>query len=169
MTAKYNDIFKMRDLFMNPKLAGVFPQFERGVRLQNVYSFAQVERRILEYLKNVFNGSVTDEGELIVRGKKIDVLRRVTQLQGAIEVFFNNMPSIVKNLRSNTKLYLPYATLSQIEGLNTAYKKYGAMREVLENVNYNPNFSSQNGIQSPSALPYQKRQDAWKKKVGFKE
>jgi hypothetical protein len=164
----YNNIFKMRDLFANPALAKVFPQFERGANLQNVYSFAQTERRVLEYLKNVFNGAITGEGKLTVKGKHKDVLRRLTQLQGAIEELFNSMPSVVKNLRNNTKLYLPYATLSQIGSLNTPYKKYMAMRAVLDNIRYNPDFNSQSSIKNPSAQ-YMKQQNAWKKKVGFKE
>jgi len=159
----------MQDLFMNPKLANVFPQFERGAKVQSVYSFAETERRVLEYLKNVLNGSVTGQGELSVKGKHKTVLRQVRDLQAVIEAFFNSMPSVAKNLRSNTKLYLPFATLQQLESASGYQSKFKAMKAVLENINYNPDFDSQNGVISNSPMPYQKRQELWKKKVGYKE
>ena len=158
----YNSRFKMQDLFTNPQMSKVFPQFKNTT--QSVYSFAEVEKRVQEYLKGVLNAKLGDDG-LIVRGKHAAVLRRVNALQGVIEALFNSMPSVAKNIRKNTSLYLPYSTLNQIGELNTSFKKIAAMKAVLENITYNPNFNSQNTI-SPS---FKRKQDAWKLKVGFKE
>ncbi len=63
---EYNNRLRMRDLFMNPKLAGVFPQFEPGERLQNVYSFAQTEKRVRDYLVAALNGKITADGNIAV-------------------------------------------------------------------------------------------------------
>ena len=70
----------MRDLFMNPKLAGVFPQFAPGERLQNVYSFAQIEKRVQDYLVAALNGTITAEGAIAVKGQQQAVLSRVRAL-----------------------------------------------------------------------------------------
>lgn len=166
---KYSNRFKMRDLFANPQLANVFPQFDEKAPLQNVYSFADTERRVLQYLKGVFNGTVTGDGELTVKGKHENILRRTNEMKGVIETFFNSMPTVVKGIRHNTNLYLPYSTLDQIADLNTSYKKLSAMKAVLENIMYNPDFQS---TKSRNALPpvsYAKKQEAWKKKVDYKE
>lgn len=166
---QYNTQFKMQDLLMNPQLANVFPQFDKNKPLQNVYSFAEVEKKVLEYLKSAFNGEITGSGELIVNGKKKSILRQVRALQTTIEAFFNSMPSIAKNLRSNTKLYTPFASLKQLEELKDPQKKLAAITAIMENIQYNSNFNSQNSLPSQSPIPFQKRQEAWKKKVGYKE
>ena len=58
---RYNNRLRMQDLFMNPALAGVFPQFKRGKKLQNVYSYAEVEKRVAEYLAGALNGTITGD------------------------------------------------------------------------------------------------------------
>lgn len=166
---KYSNRFKMRDLFANPQLANVFPQFDEKAPLQNVYSFADTERRVLQYLKGVFNGTVTGDGELTVKGKHENILRRTNEIKGVIETFFNSMPTVVKGIRHNTNLYLPYSTLDQIADLNTSYKKLSAMKAVLENIMYNPDFQSTKSRNAPPPVSYAKKQEAWKKKVDYKE
>lgn len=166
---KYSNRFKMRDLFANPQLANVFPQFDEKAPLQNVYSFADTERRVLQYLKGVFNGTVTGDGELAVKGKHENILRRTNEMKGVIETFFNSMPTVVKGIRHNTNLYLPYSTLDQIADLNTSYKKLSAMKAVLENIMYNPDFQSTKSRNAPLPVSYAKKQEAWKKKVDYKE
>ncbi len=81
---QYNNLIRMRDLFMNEKLAGVFPQFDPGERLQNVYSFAQTEKRVRDYLVAALNGKITSDGEIAVKGKQQTVLSRVRALQAVI-------------------------------------------------------------------------------------
>lgn len=164
----YNQRFSMHDLFYNPQLKNIFPQFERGGRLQNVYSFAEVERRVTEYLKNALNGSISGEGELTVNGKHKQVLRQVRGLQAVIENFFNSMPSVVVNLRRNTKLYTPFITVEELKDINSPQKKKQAMQVVLDNINYNPDFESERGRQG-KPLNFRKQQAAWMKKVGYKE
>ena len=166
----YNNLFKMQDLFANPNLAGVFPQFDKARPKQGYanYSLAETEKRVQNYLVGVLNGVLTGQGEIQVKGQYKSVLNRVRQLQPLIEGLFNSLPSIQKNLRKNTALYLPYATLGQIAELNTPYKKQQAIKAVLDNLNYNPDFQSANSVQSNSPVSFQKRQAAWKKKTGWK-
>lgn len=160
---RYNTLFKMQDLFMNPKLANIFPQFDKNTR--NVYSFADIERRVKEYLKNVLKGATEGQDGLIVNGNKRVVLRQVRGLKTAIEALFNNIPSIAKNLRGNTKLYLPYATLGQIASLSTFEEKLKAIQAIIENLRFNPDFNTVQSIQAN----YQRKQNIWKRKVKYKE
>ncbi len=53
---EYNNRLRMRDLFMNPQLANVFPQFNSGKPLKNVYSFAETEESVQNYLVAALNG-----------------------------------------------------------------------------------------------------------------
>jgi hypothetical protein len=101
---EYNNKLGMKDLFMNPALAGVFPQFEQNERLQNVYSFAETEARVQKYLVGALNATVTGKGEILVKGKHDVILRRVRGLQPLIEAMFNNMPKIVAAIRKNAPL-----------------------------------------------------------------
>lgn len=164
---RYNNLLSMRDLFMNPKLGNVFPQFERSVPVQNVYSFAEVERRVLNYLQAALGGQITGRDELVVRGKYKTVLRQVNALKSAAEELFNSMPSIAKNLRKNTRLYTPFASAGQLEDMNDPQSKTAAMRVVLDNIRYNPDFVTKGGAAETAG--YIRRQQLWKKKVGYKE
>ena len=165
---RYNNRLRMQDLFMNPALAGVFPQFERGEKLQNVYSFAEVEKRVAEYLAGALNGTITGEGEITVRGKQQDVLSRVRQLQGLIESFFNDTPKVVAALRRNTPLYLPYATLKQLERLHTTEDKIKAMQAVMENFQYNTELGSLNTVKHEGAEQFARHKREWETKVGYR-
>ena len=72
---------------MNPNLDGIFPQFEKGEKLQNVYSFAKTEERVRKYLVKALNGKLLTDGSIAVNGKHQAVLSRVRALQAVIEGF----------------------------------------------------------------------------------
>ena len=165
---QYNNLIRMRDLFMNPKLAGVFPQFDPGEKLQNVYSFAQTEKRVRDYLVVALNGKITAEGEIAVKGKQSAVLSRVRALQAVIESFINDMPKVVQALRKNTPLYLPYATLKQLEETKTSAAKIKAMRAVMDNFQYNSDMGALNSVKNEKPEQFAKNKKAWEKKVGYR-
>lgn len=159
-------MFSMRELFMNEQLKNVFPQFGKIGKLQNVYSYAQVEKQVAEYLAGALNGSITGDGELTVRGKYKDVLGRVRQLQALIEEFFDSTPKIVANLRKNTALYLPYAARNRIAELKTPASKARAMREVLDNLQYNSDCGALNSIKHETPAQFARNKRKWEEKVG---
>lgn len=165
---QYNNSLRMRDLFMNPKLAGVFPQFALGERLQNVYSFAQTEKRVQDYLVAALNGTITADGSIAVKGKQQAVLSRVRALQAVIEGFINDMPKVVQALRKNTPLYLPYATLKQLEDSKTTAAKIKAMRAVMDNFQYNPDLGALNSVKKENPEQFDRNKKAWEKKVGYR-
>lgn len=165
---RYSNRLRMQDLFMNPELAGVFPQFERGEKLQNVYSHAEVERKVAQYLAGALNGSITGDGEITVNGKQKDVLARVRQLQGLIEGFFNDMPRVVAGLRRNVPLYLPYATAKQLERLKTTGDKIKAMQAVMDNFQYNTDLGALNSIKHERADTFAQNKREWEAKVGYR-
>ncbi len=165
---RYNNRLRMQDLFMNPDLEGVFPQFKRGEKLQNVYSFAEVERRVQQYLSSALNGTVTGDGEITVRGKREDVLARVRQLQPLIESFFNNMPKVAAALRRNTPLYLPYATQKQLKNITTTEGKIKVMQAVLDNFQYNTDLGALGSVKREMPEQYAKNKREWEKKVGYR-
>ncbi len=165
---RYNNRLRMQDLFMNPELAGVFPQFERGEKLQTVYSYAEVERKVAQYLAGALNGSVSGDGEITVRGKQKDVLARVRQLQALIEGFFNNMPSVVAGLKRNVPLYLPYATLKQLGQLQTTEDKIKAMQAVMDNFQYNTDLCALNSVKHERTDTFAQNKREWEGKVGYR-
>ena len=164
---QYNNHLRMRDLFMNPKLAGVFPQFEPGERLQNVYSFAQTEKRVRDYLVAALNGKITTDGGIAVKGKQQTVLARVRSLQSIIEGFVNGMPKVVQALRKNVPLYLPYATLKQLEETKSSAGKIKAMRAVMDNFQYNSDLGALNSVKQEKPEHFNRNKKAWEKKVGY--
>ncbi len=103
----------MGDLFRNPKMAKVLPQFGDNQPLQNVYSFAEIDRRVREHLQKTFGARKTADG-LTIKGKFAEVFSQVKDLATTLENFFNSIPAITKNIRSNTKVYLPYASVQQM-------------------------------------------------------
>ena len=165
---QYNNRLRMRDLFMNSALGGVFPQFSPTDKLQNVYSFAEVEARVQKYLASALNGTITGNGELTVRGKQQAVLTRVRQLQPLIEDFFNNMPKVAQALRRNTPLYLPYATKKQLEDITTPTGKIKAMRAVMDNFQYNTDLGALNSIKNEKTDQFARNKKAWESKVGYR-
>ncbi len=153
---------------MNPAMEGILPQFERGVKVQNVYSFAEVESRVLKYLAGALNGTITGDGELVVNGKQQAVLSRVRQLQPLIEAFFNNMPKVAAAVRQNKSFYLPYANRKQIEETQTAAGKVKVMQSVMDNFQYNTELGSLNSVKHEKPEQFTKNRRAWEKKVGYK-
>ena len=73
---QFNDKFGMKDLFMNRELKGLFPQFSRKDKLQNVYSFEWIEKKIADYLKSAFNGRKSGD-EIIIPGKFKDKFKEI--------------------------------------------------------------------------------------------
>lgn len=164
----YNDRISMKDLFQNKELSNILPQF-KDEDLKNVQSFDWVNDKVKQYIKNALNAEIEGE-EIIVKGKKSNVLQSLQRMKYTLEAFFNAMPSIVKNIRKNTKLYLPYSNLAQIKGLRTDEQKIRFLNSVLDNVNYNPDFRSlddRNIDIYNSGVPFEKRQAQWADIVGY--
>lgn len=164
---QYNS-FGMRDLFQNPALEGVFPQFNKDEKLQNVYSFAEVEKRVQNYLAAALNGTVTGDGELTVNGKQQTVLNQVKQLAPLIESFFDNTPKIAAGIRRNKQLYLPYATRKQMEDIKTTAGKIKAMRAVMDNFQYNSDLNALNSVKHEQPELFSRNKNAWERKVGYR-
>ncbi len=163
-----NNKIRMKDLFQNPQLAKVFPQFTKEDKLQNVYSFNWVDKKVKDYLKHCLNAQITSSG-LVVYGKKERVLQDVKMMKWTIEAFFNNLPSITKNIRRNTALYMPFRDLKQIQGLQTQDQKLAVLNIVLDNLNYNPDFASLNTVKVFNTnLSFFQRQSLWMRRVGYR-
>lgn len=165
---KYNTRFKMQDLFMNPRLSNVFPQFERNALTSKGFSKKETYNRIRQYLVGALNGVITGKGEITVKGKHKTVLSRVQRLQPIIERLFGVMPTVTANLRNNTKLYTTFSSINELESVKNFDKKLRVMQTVLDNLTFNPDFQSGNTASKPSAA-YLKQQEEWKNKVGYKE
>lgn len=164
----YNDRISMKDLFQNKELSNILPQF-KDEDLKNVQSFDWVNDKVKQYIQNALNAEIEGE-EIIVKGKKSNVLQSLQRMKYTLEAFFNAVPSIVKNIRKNTKLYLPYSNLAQIKGLRTDEQKIRFLNSVLDNVNYNPDFRSlddRNIDIYNSGVPFEKRQAQWTEIVGY--
>jgi len=161
---RFNNKFTMQDLFMNKELKGIFPQFTKKDKLQNVYSFEWVDKKVAEYIKSVFNGRIVN-GEIIIKGKHKERLRQIKAMQRLIEDLFNNMPAITKNIRKNTKLITPFQCVDQLKNIKDPIKKIEVMQIVFDNLNYNPDFQSQNRFSSEFMT--NKRQSLWFKMVGL--
>lgn len=164
----YNNRISMKDLFQNKELSNILPQF-KDEDLKNVQSFDWVNDKIKEYIKNALNAEI-DGDEIIVNGKKSNVLQSLQRMKYTLEAFFNAMPSIVKNIRKDTKLYLPYSNLAQIKSLKDEKQKIFLLNSILDNVNYNPDFRSlddRNIDIYNSGVPFEKRQAQWAEIVGY--
>lgn len=164
----YNNRISMKDLFQNKELSNILPQF-KDEDLKNVQSFDWVNDKIKEYIKNALNAEI-DGDEIIVNGKKSNVLQSLQRMKYTLEAFFNAMPSIVKNIRKDTKLYLPYSNLAQIKGLKDDKQKVFLLNSILDNVNYNPDFRSlddRNIDIYNSGVSFEKRQAQWAEIVGY--
>lgn len=163
----YNDRTSMKDLFQNKELSNILPQF-KDEDLKNVQSFDWVNDKVKEYIKNALSAEIDGE-EMVVKGKKSKILQSLQRMKYTLEAFFNAMPSIVKNIRKNTKLYLPY-NLAQIKGLRTDEQKILLLNNILDNVNYNPDFRSlddRNIDIYNSGVSFEKRQAQWTEIVGY--
>lgn len=164
----YNNRISMKDLFQNNELSNILPQF-KDEDLKNVQSFDWVNDKVKEYIKNALNAKI-DGDEIIVNGKKSNVLQSLQRMKYTLEAFFNAMPSIVKNIRKDTKLYLPYSNLAQIKSLKDEKQKIFLLNSILDNVNYNPDFRSlddRNIDIYNSGVSFEKRQAQWAEIVGY--
>ena len=132
----YNNRISMKDLFQNKELSNILPQF-KDEDLKNVQSFDWVNDKIKEYIKNALNAEI-DGDEIIVNGKKSNVLQSLQRMKYTLEAFFNAMPSIVKNIRKDTKLYLPYSNLAQIKSLKDEKQKIFLLNSILKKYDLYP-------------------------------
>lgn len=164
----WNNNFTMRDLFANSTMKGVLPQFGGQEPVHQVYSFAEQKRQVKEYLRGLL--SATKSGETLrVKGNQPEVLKQVQQAKTTIEQFFNAMPSIAKNLRANTRVYMPFATISQMQDITTPEGKITALRAIIDNVNFNPNFKSLDSITKDiPQMNFYQEQAKWLREVGYK-
>ena len=159
----------MKDLFMNKELKGIFPQFTRKDKLQNVYSFEWVENKVENYIKSVFGGRKSGD-EIIIPGKYKERYKEIKGMKQLIEDMFNNMPAITKNIRHNTKLITPFQSIEQLKEIQDPHKKIAAMQIIFDNLNYNPDFKSQNRFRSEYlSNDYYRRQQIWLKMVGYEK
>lgn len=142
---KYKE-FTARELFTNDKLSHLFPQFKKSEQLKNVYSFADTERRIQEYLSKALSGTVTGLNEIRVIGKQKAVLANVRRLQPLLEQLFNNTHKITTAIRRNSKIYLPYASLKQLQDVKTGKGKAKVLQAITENLQYNDELNALNSI-----------------------
>lgn len=164
---RYNNRFTMKDLFMNIQLKGIFPQFSKKEQMQSIYSFEWMEKKVAEYIKSVFNGKIIN-GEVIIKGKYKERLKQIKGMQSLIEGLFTNMPLITQNLRKNSKLITPFQCVDQLKNITDPIKKIQVMQIIFDNLNYNPDFQSQNGFKKEyMTYDYLKRQSMWMKMVGL--
>lgn len=165
---KYNNRIRMRDLFMNEKLAGVFPQFVAKDTARGAYTLAEIKTKVCEYLAAALNGTVTGAGELSVNGNQRAVLSRVQRLQPLIESLYNNMPKVAQALRNNATLYLPYATRKQIEDIRSTDGKIKAMQAVMDNFQYNDELGTLNSVRKEKPEQFARNKKQWERKVGYR-
>lgn len=164
---QFNNKFGMQDLFMNKELKNLFPQFTKRDGLKNVYSFEWINKKVEDYLKNVFNGRKVGD-EIIIKGKHKEKFKQIKGMKTLIEDMFNNIPAITKNIRKNTKLITPFQCVDQLKEITDPQKKVQAMQIIFDNLNYNPDFKSQNRFTSQnSRLDFFRRQQIWLKSVGY--
>lgn len=160
----------MSQLFKNKRLARVLPQFPSNQPLQNVYSQAEITSRVRKYLTGALGGRWIDD-EIVVHGNYNKVYSQVVALKPMLKQFFESMPSLVKNMRKDTKLYTQYVNATAVE--NIRFKKHGTqklelMQDVLDNIQYNDDFNSLNSIKHESPQEFEINKRAWQKKVGCK-
>lgn len=164
----WNNNFTMQDLFMNPALKDILPQFGKREPVQQVYSFAEQTRQVKEYLRGLLS-AVRNGDNLKVKGKQSDILKQVKQTQKIIEQLFNSMPSIAKNLRANTRIYMPFATMSQLQDISTPEGKITALSAIIDNINFNPDFKSLNSLtRDIPQMNFYQEQSKWLRKIGYK-
>ena len=83
----YNDRISMKDLFQNKELSNILPQF-KDEDLKNVQSFDWVNDKVKQYIQNALNAEIEGE-EIIVKGKKSNVLQSLQRMKYTLEAFFN--------------------------------------------------------------------------------
>ncbi len=161
---QYNNYFRMQDFFCNEQLDGIVPQFNtRSMSDEDIYS------QCMKIICGFLGGTITGKDTISVSNKSSsNVVRIVTACKSVLEAMFDNVDSILQNVHSNQRVYTTVETFSQIVDFDTPEKKLKFLNELLDNINYNPEFKSLNSVKSYSPLPFQMRQKAWEKKVGYK-
>jgi hypothetical protein len=166
-TPHYNRI-GLKELLQNRALASVLPQFTESMQLQNVYSYKKVEEMVGKYVANLLTyAKYEGDGEILAIGKRVDIYRHVKSAVPMIEAFFNSTPNIVKNIRRNTKLYLTYGSIGEIQKIKKTGDKLNLLYQILENIRYNPNFG--NTSETVGLKGYLEAQKKWAQRVNFKE
>lgn len=158
----------MQDLFINPKLACIFPQFSIDEKSQNALTLGEIKKRVAEYLAAALNGIILSDGTLSVKYKTQTVLNRVRHLQPLIEGLYSNIPKVTQALRKNTALYLPYATRGQLENIRDTNGKIKAMRAVMDNFQYNSELGALGSVKKEKSEQFALNKKAWEKKVGYR-
>lgn len=167
----YKKVIGAKALLQNKELANVLPQFT-DLQLQNVYSFCEVRKRIRDYIVGVYGGKVLKvSGNYIwIQGNKEKVIDQMKQMKVLLEKFYNATPSIVKNIRRDTKFYLPYDGVHQVKELKTVSQKIKLLTMVLENITYNPDFEAEHSIPFyHRTRDFEARQKLWMSRVGYKK
>jgi len=163
---KYNNKMTTNTLFKNEQLQNIVPQFPDHMPLQNLYSNAEIRRRVKEYLIGALGGQDTNDN-ITVEGDPNQILAQVQSLKTLMEQFFNSMPSLVKNLRRDTKLYTRYSNIGQLRNIKKVEQKTALMQDIVDNINFNPEWASENRLTKYSRQEFARKQQEWANKVGY--
>ncbi|MCM1368282.1 MAG: hypothetical protein NC184_05700 [Roseburia sp.] len=158
----------MQDFFCNKRLSGIVPQFDKRDLERGEISDYKIYTRCRGVINGFLNGVITANGIAVSDKSSATVTRIVTACKSVLEAMFNNSASLLQNIRDNRRVYTTAASVSQIAELDDPSKKLKFLNEILDNINYNPEFNSQNSVRSYSTKPYQERQKAWARRVGYK-
>lgn len=165
---KYNGFFCLQDFFCNNKLAGIVPQFDRRDIQKGKADDEKIYIQCRNVINGFLNGIITENGIVVTNKSSASVLRVVRACKSVLEAMFCNSESLLANISANKRVYTSAASVSQVAGFDMPQKKLKFLNEILDNINYNPEFGSQNSVRSFSNEPYEKRQRAWQKRVGYK-
>jgi len=165
-----NNNFTLADLFMDKKMRGVFPQFGDGGSVQQVYSFAEQVRQVKEHIRGLLKARKAENGDLEVSGNHSQVMAQVNTAKAVMEKLFNSMPSISKNLRAGTKLYMGASTKEQMRETKDFDGKINLLNDVLDNITFNENFRTTVGAiqKNLQGKNFHEEQRKWKQKVNWR-
>ena len=165
---EYNNLFRLQDFFCNDNMTGILPQFNRDDLRKGKADDDKIYTQCRNVINGFLHGVITEKGIAVTNKSSAAVLRIVTACKMVLEAMFNNSESLLANISTNKRVYTSAASVSQIATLDTPQKKLKFLNEILDNINYNPEFQSQNSVPSFSDKPYEERQRAWQKRVGYK-
>ncbi len=163
----YNNRFTMRDFFMNTSLAGMFPQFDKNDLSNEALSDEKIFSKALEFFSKALNGSIIGNS-IALRGSSTDkAAAQLRSVKWIFEGFYDNRENIINNINRNSKIYTTVPSIGYLQSMKDPMEKLKIYGMLFENINYNPDFKSQNSLAVNSALPYSRRQQLWMKKVGY--
>ncbi len=165
---RFNNIFGMQDFFCNNSLSGIVPQVDKCDIERGELSEYKIFTCCQNVLNGFLNGILTDDGIVVINKSRSVVLRVVTACKSVLEAMFDNSQSLLRNIGENKSVYTSVSSISQIVNMNTPQKKLCFLNEILDNINYNPDFNSQNSVRSHSGKSYGERQRAWMRRVGYR-